>query len=176
MSRDPFENIAPSHLPDDSFLHDYQKNNNFTDCYKVLIHRNVSGLEFVEAFYTSWLFRLERLIIAIFVLRPSTDKQLLKFLRFQRPTFSAWTIERSSAEQWLMCDYQGKTRSWFMVKPFQNESITELYFGTAILANAKDKFGNSRLTLFFRLLLLFHRHYAIWLLNAAKRRLEKKSF
>lgn len=47
----------------------------YTDCYFVDVPRAVSQAEFVETFYTTRLFKLERFILSTLVLKPSTDLQ-----------------------------------------------------------------------------------------------------
>ena len=83
------------------------------------------------------------------------------------------SAEARAPEQLLVCDYQGKTRSWLMVEPgFDGDAaITHLYFGTGIVPVINRHTGERRMTLFFRALLPFHKVYARALLSAARSRL-----
>lgn len=83
--------------------------------------------------------------------------------------FAAWTVEARSECQLVMCDYQGRTRSWFMVlRQAQDgrEGGTRVYFGTAIAAGR-----GGRIPFAFRLLMPFHHLYSRALLWSAVRRL-----
>jgi hypothetical protein len=59
-----------------------------------------------------------------------------------------------------------------MVEPGfdKGAAITRLYFGTGIVPS-KNSSGGRRMSLFFRLLLPFHKQYARALLRAARARL-----
>ena len=131
----------------------------------------VSHAQYVEAFYTTWLFKLERLVLLL-VAKPSTDRDARALAQGQRESFAAWSVEARAPEQLLVCDYQGKTRSWLMVEPRLDNgaAMTRLYFGTGIVARA-GKDGTRRMTLFFRALMPFHLHYARALLAAARNKL-----
>jgi hypothetical protein len=50
-----------------ALLAKYAQGGNYTDCYTTKVARPVSHAEYVEAFYTSALFKLERLLLARFV-------------------------------------------------------------------------------------------------------------
>jgi hypothetical protein len=78
-------------------------------------------------------------------------------------TFAAWSVEAHTGNQLLMCDFQGRTRSWFMV------SGTRLLFGSAVVPVTVTE---SR----FRWLLGLHRLYSRALLRAARSRLQSAAF
>jgi hypothetical protein len=80
-------------------------------------------------------------------------------------------VEASAPNQLLLCDFLGNTRSWLMVEPRQDGGVTRLYFGSAVVARARDPAGKHRLKLRFRALLGFHRRYSRALLSAARARL-----
>ncbi|WP_144392493.1 hypothetical protein [Pleionea sediminis] len=169
--------VLITEIPRVSLLQNYVVNNNYVDCLSIVVDGDYSCKEFVRAFYTSWFFKLERLFITFTVLKPSTDKQLEQLLKGERQKFSAWSVEKNTDDQWIMCDFLSKTRSWFMVTPLKTDTgiKTQLYFGTVIVASAKDKSGKSKLTLFFKLLLIFHKWYAARLLKAAQLNLTRNS-
>ena len=62
-------------LPEHALLAKFARRGAYTDCYVTAVPRNVTHAEFVEAFYTSWLFKLERLILTWFAEKPSTDPE-----------------------------------------------------------------------------------------------------
>lgn len=138
----------------------------------------VSHAEFVEAFYCSWLFRLERVVLTLLVARPSTDADARALARGERERFAAWSVEARAPDQLLVCDYQGKTRSWLMIEPATQHGTadTRLYFGTGIVPVEDPRNGARHLSFFFRALLPFHRHYAQALLRAARARLASRRY
>jgi hypothetical protein len=155
-------------LPARSFLQGYARVGAFTDCYTEQLAFAVTQAAYVEAFYTTWLFKLERLLLRWFVARPSTDTQARELATGARDDFAAWDMERRDDEQLLMCDLAGRTRSWLMTEP--TGAGTRLYFGSAVVPNVGTD-GKPRMGGAFRLLLGFHKLYSRLLLRAAARRL-----
>jgi hypothetical protein len=148
----------------------YAGNGGYTDCYATDLPGTYSHAEFVAAFYTTWLFKLERAILEWLVARPSTDDEAAELGRGSRQAFAAWTVEASAPNQLLLRDYLGNTRSWLMVEPRHDGGVTRLYFGSAVVPRA-TRDGRPRLGFSFRALLGFHRRYSRALLAAARARL-----
>lgn len=157
-------------LPDQAFLAEYTRNGAYTDCYVAEIDRHVPHAEYVEAFYTGTLFKLERLLIAWFASKPSTDAQAKQLASGRASTFSAWRVEDRNSNQLLMCDLSGRTRSWLMVAPATEGSsaITRLYFGSAVVPVVSKQSGEARFGFMFTALLGFHKIYSRALLSAAR--------
>jgi hypothetical protein len=82
-------------------------------------------------------------------------------------------VEDRAANQLLMCDLAGRTRSWLMVAPLQagGASSTRLYFGSAVVPVRDMASGQPRMGLLFKALLGFHKLYSRILLQAARSRL-----
>jgi hypothetical protein len=162
-------------LPDDALLARYKRDGAYTDCYSTEVGRCVSHAEYVETFYTGSVFKLERLLLAWFAAKPSTDMQARELARGALGSFSAWKVEDRTANQLLMCDLGGRTRSWLMVVPLQTGSaeVTRLYFGSAVVPLRDQASGRSRLGLLFKALLGFHKLYSRVLLQAAGSRLAR---
>jgi hypothetical protein len=163
--------IQPQPLPEHALLRRYDASGDYTDCYVVEVPGSFSHAEFVNAFYTTWLFRLERAVLRWLVARPSTDDEALQLSRGARDSFAAWTVEASAPNQLLMCDFLGNTRSWLMIEPRHDGGVTRLYFGSAILKRIDRASGRRDLTFGFRALLSFHKRYSRALLAAATSRL-----
>jgi hypothetical protein len=163
-------------LPDRALLAANRSAGGYADCYTTGIARPVSHAEYVEAFYTTWLFKLERLVLEWLVAKPSTDVEAQQLARGQRESFAAWTVEGRAPDQLLMCDFQQKTRSWLMVETEQRDGteITHLYFGTGIAPVADKRTGAKSLSVGFRALLGFHKLYSRALLGAARARLNRR--
>lgn len=154
--------IEKGELPADALLQEYVRSGAYTDCYSTHTQVAVSLADYVTAFYTTWLFKLERYILRVAVSRPSTDTEARQVAAGDTDRFAAWTVEARSEHQLLMCDFQGRTRSWFMV------SGTQLFFGSAVVPAIVTK---SR----FRFLLGLHRLYSRALLQVARSRLQSSS-
>jgi len=153
--------ILPRPLPEHALLTRYAADGGYADCFTTDLPGSYSHQEFVEAFYTTWLFKLERIVLSLLVARPSSDEQASQLARGERNSFAAWTVEAAAPNQLLLCDYQGKTRSWLMIESRDDGGATRLFFGTGIV----------RLSAFFHTLLPFHQRYARALLAAACSRL-----
>ena len=164
--------ILPCPLPDASLLNRYRlQQGAYTDCYSTDVARSVSHAEFVEAFYTTWVFKLERAILKLAVAKPSTDAQATLLAQGGLDAFSAWTVEDRGQDQLLLCDMHGRTRSWLMTAPAESGKGTRLYFGSAVVP-AKGSESGTDIGSGFRLLLGFHKIYSRVLLRAAVNRLQ----
>lgn len=156
---------APCSLPSDALLNAHRLRGAFTDCYAKSIDGSVSLDEFVFAFYTTPLFKLERWLLARVLGFASSDVQALQLARAEVEQFSAWTVEARSAGQILLA--AGATRSWLSVEvQLSPPSTTCLRFGSAVLPTRQG----GKLGWGFHALLGFHRLYSRLLLAAACRR------
>jgi hypothetical protein len=169
LPRHKLLSIKQCPVPANTLLAKYLMGGTYTDCYSTEIPGQISLPEFVFAFYTTPLFKLERLILRWTVAKPSTDTQARRLADQSADRFAAWQVEARSENEILMCDFLGRTRSWLMVTPLNtgNDSGTRLYFGSAVV----PKRGKSSLEFRFRTLLRFHQIYSISLLYFAKSRL-----
>ncbi|MEX1993234.1 MAG: hypothetical protein WD929_01120 [Steroidobacteraceae bacterium] len=163
--------IQPHELPAAALLRRYRERDAYTDCYATEISRPVPHAEYVEAFYTTWVFKLERLLLAWFVARPSTDAQARELAGGQRESFAAWNVEARTPDQLLLADFQGRTCSWLMSEPLPGGRSTRLYFGSAVVPILNKRSGERKVGFVFRALLGFHRFYSRVLLRSAARRL-----
>jgi hypothetical protein len=152
-------------LPDNALLREYTRRGDYTDGFAVDVPRAVSHARFVTAFYTTWLFKLERLVLTG-IGKPSTDAEAAQLAAGAREQFAAWRVEARAPDQLLLCDFQGNTRSWLMVEPAANG--TRLLFGSAVVKRGRDASGGKALTGGFNALLGFHVAYSRALLAAAR--------
>ena len=130
--------------------------------------------ELVNAFYTTWLFKLERLVIRVIAQQASTDDDVARLAEGSTQKFAVWTVEERTPTQLLLCDSHGRTRSWLMVESASNQghASTRLLFGSAVTPIISDH-GKTGLGTGFRLLLPIHRAYSKLLLNACRARLRR---
>lgn len=160
-------------VPANTALNKYSMNGAYVDCYLTEIPGRVSFPEFIFAFYTTLLFRLERLILKLTVSKPSTDIQARQLADGDIETFAAWQVENRSDNEILMCDFLGRTRSWLMAAPVNAAGgvRTRLYFGSAVVPVRNSKMGKLSLGFRFRALLGFHKVYSVLLLYSARSRI-----
>lgn len=165
--------ILSGELPREALLSKYKQNGAYTDCYFIDIPCAVSQAEYVEAFYTTDLFKVERLILALLVKRPSTDAQAKLLALGEAKSFAAWSVEGRTSDQLLLCDFLGSTRSWLMsaVTKDGDSSTTRLNFGSAVVPKVDRASGRASFGIAFHLLSGFHRIYSRALLRSACSRL-----
>ena len=153
----------------------------YTDSFAAQIPGGVDITQFVTAFYTTRLFKLERLILAFLAGKPSTDEQAERLADGETESFAAWTVEARTDNQLLMCDFRSRTRSWFMVEPIAAGSVglesggTLLRFGSAVVPVVNSRSGEEGLGWSFEALLGFHKLYSRCLLGSAARRLKNQA-
>jgi hypothetical protein len=161
--------ITPCELPPSALLRKYVYEGAYTDCYVTEIATIVSHAEYVEAFYTTAAFRLERLILKWLVAKPSSDSDVRRLARAEVDSFAAWSVEGRAPDQILLCDFMRRSRSWLMVAPIE-EGGTRLYFGSAIVP-VRSKSGKAVLGFPFNAMMGFHKLYSRVLLGSARSRL-----
>ena len=153
-------------LPEDALLQVYaQQPDCYTDCFSATVPRDVDLPEFTTAFYSGWLFGLERMILKLVANRPSTTADIAALASGETDKFAAWSVEGREPGQILLCDMHGRTRSWLCVAP--EGANTRVYFGSAVTPPP----GESDLGFVFKSLLRFHKLYSRALLSAATRAL-----
>jgi hypothetical protein len=163
--------IEKCFAPENTFLEKYLMDGNYVDCYVTTIDQQVSFPEFIFAFYTTWLFKIEQFILTHTVQKPSTDVDAKQLADNEIDKFAAWTVEDRNKNQILMCDFLSRTRSWLMVEKAGDK--TKLYFGSAVVPKKRG----AGLGFIFILLLGFHQMYSVLLLYFAKTKIAgHKSF
>ena len=165
-------------LPTYALLTKYANSGAYTDCFVTEIARTVSHAEFVEAFYTVGLFKVERFLLHVFISRPSTDLHARQLAAGELNEFAAWQVEARAVDQLLLRAVDGRTRSWLMVSAAEVPGRTRLYFGSALLPkptsmNSSDVNSKPNLGFVFKALLGFHKLYSRALVCAAAARLEQ---
>lgn len=164
--------IAAGDLPSGALLQKYVYPGAYTDCFFTEIPRPVPLPEYVDAFYTTLVFKLERFILKHAVKKPSTDLDAQRLAWAEIDSFAAWTVEARATDQLLMCDFLSRTRSWLMVLPV--EGGTRLYFGSAVVPVRRNS-GELTLGSTYLSLMGFHKLYSRILLHSARALLMRKS-
>ncbi len=162
------KHIARHDLPATSCLQSYATREGcYTDCYTTDFPTQITFAQYIAAFYTTPLFKLERFILKIAVRRPSTDQHAIALANAETTRFAAWEVEERTDTQLLMREFSGRTRSWLMVEPA--DTGTRLYFGSAVTPIK----GTTKRGISFDILLPVHKLYSRALLASARRRLHK---
>ncbi len=166
--------ITKTELPEVALLQKYRENGSYTDCYLSRLSGEVLFSEYIFAFYTTLLFKAERTVLKWFFSMPSTDNEARQLAEGTTSNWAAWTVEGRVANQLLMKDFQGRTRSWFMSETidFGTAKETRLYFGSAVVPIERQLSG--RTTFGNQALIRFHKLYSVALLSAATSALRSK--
>jgi hypothetical protein len=161
MSRFPVSQPVPAATLLQSYC---QQPGAFTDAYVLAVARPVSLGDLITAFYNSPVFRPERWLLGALLGRRADNTAVARLAAGEVTQFSAWTVEARCTSEILLCDFQGRTRSWLMVEVV--DGGTRLHFGSAVVAR-QDKASSAA----FRLLVGFHKAYSRALLWGAARNL-----
>lgn len=140
--------------------------NNYCDCFSSTIDCAVDLEQFVYAFYTTRVFRLERKILALTLKLPATNEQAKLLASGESDNYSFWTVEKRRPSELLLLTNNRHTGSWFMVRDDMeaSQSRTELLFGSVVFL------GSQKTNLLFSIVLVFHKVYSRILLASAARR------
>lgn len=159
-------------LPADAFLRRYVLDGSYTDCYVTEVPGHIPLGQYVEAFYTTSLFRAERTILSL-AGHSSTDADAAEVAGGTSARFAAWRVEDRDEGQLLMCDVTGRTRSWFKIATVSGDNSTQtyLYFGSGITAVASANAGRMSIGPVFKALTRFHKLYSRALLAATRRKI-----
>lgn len=155
-------------VPGDSLLHRYAANpEDFTDCFEVMHPLAVDFETYVAAFYTTWLFRMERFGLSIALRRRIRDADAVALAGGRVDRFAVWEVEDRTEGQLLLRDTSGHTRSYLALVAKEG-GVTRLIFGSAVVAGP-----DGTLPVLARALMPFHRLYSKLLLRTAERKLRR---
>jgi hypothetical protein len=167
--------VTRESVPDDSLLKTYrcpvrpERWGSYADCFAVKAAGAVDLSDFVFAFYTSRIFRVEGCILRVLLGVAAGRSEAQSLAEGTSDKFSAWYVGQRTKTQLLMCDRYERTRSWFGVAPDPGGG-THLLFGSAVAAK-RDQAGAQSLGGGFHFLLRFHILYSQILLSAAQQNL-----
>ena len=164
--------VQPCALPPAALLRNSLDQGAYADCFVTEVPLAVSHAEFVEAFYTTAVFGIERWILRWALSRPSTHDEARQLAIGARDAFAAWTVLGRATDQLHLADVTGRTQSWLMVAPVVRVGShgTRLYFGSAVMPRRRRALGPAEMGFVFRALLGFHKLYSRVLLSAARSR------
>ena len=159
----------PVEPPESSLLLALKRGGSYADCYAITIPVAITQAQFIEAFYTTPLFKAERFILRWLAFKASTDQDASDLAHGKRDTFAVWRVAQRLPEQLLLADQTGRTHSWLMAVP--SPTTTQLFFGSALTGRTNPKTGQQEMSFVFHALLDLHNFYSQRLLQAAATRL-----
>ena len=119
--------------------------------------------DFVSAFYTTRLFRLERFVLSTLARTPTSDADAMALAAGMTDRFAVWTVEARREDEILLADASGRTKSWLHAAP--EGQGTRLWFGSVVVPVMRK--GKPTLGPVFHTLEGVHKVYARLLLKAA---------
>ena len=164
--------VTPCPLPENALLRAAVRDGAYTDCFTTDVGNVATHAQFVEAFYTSRLFGMERFILSCVLRRKIASVDAKRLAEGVADNFAVWRVEARAANQLLLADVYGRTRSWLMSEPVPDDAGTRLYFGSAVGAKRTGTAAASKMGFAFHALLGFHQRYSRALLRAAAARLQ----
>ena len=158
-------------VPEQSLLKPYDDMEGCSaDCFETLISGAFGFADYVEAFFTTPLFRAERWILGWAISKPSRDAEIRALAQGNGNGFAAWEVEDRGPHQLLLTVTNGSVRTWLMMIPAQApDTTTKLLFGSAVLP--KPETGEKGFI--YKALGGFHIIYSKLLLWSAKRRMKQ---
>ncbi len=167
-----FETELPSH----ALTASYKEQRAFVDCYYMDIGKEISLDKYIQAFYTTPLFKLERSLLSLATFKHGKDDDALQLSLGNIDHYSVWMVEGREPNQIMLRDFTGITRSWLMVEEVSgsnsdSEMSTRLYFGSVVVPKGVTESGQGSFGVLFHLFGKFHQLYSKALINAAYRRL-----
>ncbi|MEP1587662.1 MAG: hypothetical protein ABJR46_17605 [Tateyamaria sp.] len=138
----------------------------YTDCFETPCEQGVTLPDFMNAFYTQFLFRAERVVLRFAARAPSTDSEVAALAAGTSTRLAIWQVEERRADQVLLREKSGRTASWLQV----DDGL--LRFGSVVVPVA-GRGGKPTLGPVFDSLMGVHKVYSRALLSGAARRLAR---
>lgn len=120
--------------------------------------------DFVSAFYTTRLFRMERTVLSVLARAPSSDADAMALAAGMADRFAVWTVEARREDEILLGDGSGRTKSWLHAA--EEGQGTRLWFGSVVVPTVREG-KPPTLGPVFHTLEGVHKMYARALLRAA---------
>ncbi len=166
--------VAPYTVPPGTKLAAYgARPGYYTDCFATELDGVVALSDYINAFYTTPLFKAERLVLRLVGIG-SSDAQVSDLATGATDKFAAWRVEYREEHELLM-DAVGRTWSWFRVEEAGSPDApaTRLLFGSVVAPMEGRDADTPRMGFLFAALLGAHRVYSRLLLAAAARRIAR---
>lgn len=165
--------ITKTPLPDQALLRRYKDMPGaYADCYRAKAAQEISLEAYIEAFFSTPLFQIERAVLTTFGIKGASAQALRALATGRSDTWAAWQVEARDETQILMRAGSDAIRTWLMVVP-DGAGGTDLLFGSAVFPTPAKSGRAPQLPRIARWLMGFHKLYSRMLLRAALRRLRR---
>jgi hypothetical protein len=162
--------------PEGAFIRQYTTTlGGYSDCYYIDIQQDVSLSDYILTFFSTPIFRMERLLLNLVPSGRSNEQCVLDLAAGTGNKMAGWKTENRDDNQLLLAVGDGPIRTWLMVQGSPSSKTTRLYFGSAALPTSMTKEGHPKLAIVFRLFAGLHIFYSRLLLWWAARDLARKS-
>ena len=162
--------------PGNSFLLSLSKDYGvYSDCFVATVEGHIDFQTLIDVFFDTWVFRIERLILAAAGMRPANYQALQQLASGKTDHFAAWKVVQRDTSQMLLAVPGSGIRTWLMVQPVNTDpTSTRLYFGSAIVPKPGVDGEKAQKALLRRLMNRFHLFYSKLLLSAAVKALNRR--
>ncbi len=169
--------IATCELPDNGLTKTYLAKGAHTDCYYIDIAAKVTLAQYLQAFYNTPVFSVEKTLLTTFAKKHIRNNDINVLADGNCDSFSIWTVEQRTDNQILLCEFTQSTRSWLMVDYLgtAEQPITRLYFGSVVVPKIVSPSGKSTFGILFYAFAGFHKLYSRALLKSAFNALRKNN-
>lgn len=168
--------IIETEIPFDALSAAYLDAGAFVDCYYIDIPKEVTLEQYIKAFYTTPLFKVERSILSLATFKLAKDSEAIELSLGKAKSYSIWTVENRDTDQIILCEFTENTRSWLRVNVIKTAGVTttRLFFGSVVIPKKGSENGDVKFGFLFHLLGKFHQIYSKALLSAAYKKLLRK--
>lgn len=164
--------VAEVDSPEDALITDFAaREGYYTDTFTVDVAGPVTLAEFIESFYSTPLFKAERLVLRVLAKAPSTRADVAALAEGTSDRFAVWTVEERRGSEILLGAADERTKSWLRVTP--TTGGTTLNFGSVVVP-VRNKRGKLVKGPVFDALLKPHKVYSRMLLGSAALRFHRK--
>lgn len=151
--------------PTGSLIAPFQTQDGFyVDAFCVHVPTRQYLRDFVSAFYTTRLFKVERTVLSLLARAPSSDADAMALAAGMTDRFAVWSVEARLDNEILLADRYGRTKSWLHAA--EEGQGTRLWFGSVVVPVARAG-QPPTLGPVFHTLERAHKFYARALLKAA---------
>ena len=160
--------IAQKDVPSGSLIAQFGADPDYyADAFTARARPGIDLREFLAVFYRTLPIRAERQVLRL-AGHGSNDEDVTRLTNDDADRFAMWSVESRRADEILLSDLSGRTKSWLKVEPV--EGATQLWFGS-ILVPFQQKNGGFGIGGLATALIGPHRFYSRVLLRSAAKRL-----
>lgn len=168
--------VSAGSEPDAALIREYARlPGGYVDCFYADVGGRVTLSDYIEAFFSTPVFRAERLMLNLTANGRSNRQSASELASGSSDKMAIWTTQARDDAQILMIAGNGPVFTWLMVEEAQTDAFSSrLYFGSAVLPTATGKDGTPKMAAGFRVFLGLHIFYSRLLLWWAARDLDRK--